>query len=93
MEDHDPQLEILIGKNVVLDTSSPFVYIGKLAEVLKHYVRLEDVDVHDGQESVTSNEIYIIEASKHGIKKNRKQVFVRKDVLISLSCLEDVIEY
>ena len=87
------QLHNLVGKEVILDTASPYIYIGRLVEVDDWFLRLEDVDVHDSQETHTTKEVYIIEASKFGIKKNRQSVLVRADKVVSISPLDAVIQY
>jgi hypothetical protein len=38
-------------------------------------------------------EKYILDARKYGIKKNRTRTLVKRDDVISLSLLEDVIDY
>jgi small nuclear ribonucleoprotein (snRNP)-like protein len=64
-------------KNVVVDTNSNFLYIGKLEEVGDHFLILRDADVHDRRESPSMNEKYIIEAKKFGVRCNRKRVHIR----------------
>ena len=86
-------LSDLIGREVVLDTSGQFAYIGRLEKMDDQFVELKDCDVHDSSECAATKEIYIMDAKKYGIKKNRKSVFVRTDQVISVSRLEDVIEY
>jgi len=93
MAGHEEQLRDLVGKDVILDTASPYIYIGKLLAVDEWFFRLEDVDVHDSQETHATKEVYIIEARKFGIKKNRRSVLVRADKIISISALDAVIEY
>lgn len=83
----------LVGQVVVLDTSSQLVYLGKLKSVDDHFIELEEADVHDSSESPTSKEIYVIESKKYGLKRNRRTVFVRAGLVVSMSRLEDVIEY
>lgn len=78
---------------VVVDTNSNFLYIGKLEDVGEHFVTLGDADVHDCRESPSMNEKYIMEAKKFGVRCNRKLVHIRLEEVISLSLLEDVIEY
>ena len=78
---------------VVVDTNSNFLYIGKLEDVGEHFVTLGDADVHDCRESPSMNERYIMEAKKFGVRCNRKLVHIRLEEVISLSLLEDVIEY
>jgi small nuclear ribonucleoprotein (snRNP)-like protein len=93
MSDRSAEVEKLVGRDVVLDTRGQFVYLGRLKHIDNSFFELEDADVHDGGESATSKEIYIMDARKYGIKKNRRHVFVRADQVVSLSRLEDVIEY
>jgi hypothetical protein len=87
------ELEGFLEKDVVLDTRGPIIYLGRLVKVHDHFYELADADVHDVIEGRTSKELYIMEARKHGVKKNRKRVVVRKIEIISISRLEDVIEY
>lgn len=80
-------------QNVVVDTTSHFVFIGKLLECTDHFLTLGDADVHDRRESPSMNEKYIIDARKYGVRCNRQRVHIRVKEVISLSLLEDVIEY
>lgn len=93
MSDRSAEVAKLVGQDVVLDTRGQFVYIGRLKCMDDQIFELEDADVHDGAEVATSKEVYIMDARKYGIKKNRRRVFVRADQVVSLSRLEDVIEY
>lgn len=83
----------LVGREVVLDTRGPIVYIGRLESADDHFVTLADVDVHDMLDGRTPKEKYILDARKFGVKQNRRRVFVRREEVVSLSLLEDVIEY
>lgn len=83
----------LIGMQVVLDTRSSFVYVGTLKEWGEHFVTLSDVDVHDVSEGRAGKELYILESRRTGIQKNRAEALVRKDVVVSISRLEDVLSY
>ncbi len=87
------ELDGFINKDVVLDTRGAILYLGKLVHVYEHFYELADADVHDVLEGRTAKELYIMEARKHGVKKNRKSVYVRKAEIVSISRLEDVIEY
>lgn len=80
-------------KNVVVDTHSNFLYIGKLEDMGDHFVILRDADVHDCRQSPSMNERYIMEAKKFGVRCNRKRVHIRLQEVVSMSLLEDVIEY
>ncbi len=83
----------LIGQVVVVDTSSPFVYLGTLARVEDHFVVLKNVDAHDRNEGPSTKEQYVMDTRRFGIKPNRREVAVRKTLIVSLSRLDDVIVY
>jgi small nuclear ribonucleoprotein (snRNP)-like protein len=87
------ELEEFVGKVVVVDTSTPILYLGKLESVDNFFLTLVDCDVHDVSEGASTKELYCIEAKKHGVRINRNQVKVRKALIVSISLLEDVIEY
>jgi hypothetical protein len=89
----DDMLAGYVGKDVVLDTGAPLVFLGRLAAADTHFFRLTDVDVHDMAEGHTTKERYVLEARKYGVRKNRAEVLVRRAEVISLSRLEDVVEY
>ena len=95
MDESNHHKEILSyrDKNVVVDTTSHFLFIGKLIEVSDHFITLGDTDVHDSRESPTTKEKYIIDSKKLGVKANRRRVHIRFQEVISISALEDVIEY
>jgi len=82
-----------IGADVVLDTRGDLMYIGKLDAVGDWFVTLVECDVHDLESTRTSKEVYIMEAAKLGVKKNRRSVAVRKSEVVSLSRLDEVIIY
>ena len=83
----------LIGQVVVIDTDSMFVYLGTLDRVEDHFVVLKDVDAHDRRESPSTKEQYIMETKKFGVKPNRKEVKVRKELVVSISKLDDVLGF
>lgn len=86
-------LQKLIGKEVVVDTRSPWVYIGTLAAVQADSLLLHDVDVHDSGETSTPKERYVLDSSTSGIKANRRSVYVNLEYLVSVSLLADVIKF
>lgn len=82
-----------LGKIVVVDTDSRLIYLGTLAELGPDALKMNDVDVHDGAETSTSKERYVMDAKRFGVRPNRKSVSVRFKTVVSVSLLEDVIEY
>lgn len=89
--DFDPIFQKLRGQIVVLDPSSPYIYLGTLVAWDALYLHLEDADVHDLRDTKTTREIYLVEARRLGINTNRKQVMVRIADVVSISALEDVV--
>lgn len=87
------ELSKFVGQDVVLDCRGEIAYLGRLVSVGDWFLELADADVHDMDSSRTSKEIYVMEAAKHGIKKNRYSVHVRKSEVVSISLLPDVIQY
>lgn len=83
----------LLNKVVVLDTRSSYIYFGTLVSADDCFFVLDDADVHDGSEGGSTKEIYSIEARKFGVKQNRRKVYVRASEVISLSLMDDIIEY
>ena len=82
-----------LNQYIVVDTSSDFIFIGKLMEIDEYFVTLVDADVHDRRESPSMNEKYIMDSKTYGVRCNRRRVHIRLDTVISISVLEDVIEY
>ena len=81
------------GQYIIVDTGSHFIYIGKLEDVSDYFLTLRDADVHDRRESPSMNEKYILDSKKYGVRCNRKMVHIRLQEVISISLLDDVIEY
>jgi hypothetical protein len=80
-------------KEIVLDTDSALIYIGKVVDVTRHFVVLADADVHDRRESSSMGEKYLVDCKRFGVRSNRKSVHVRLDRVVSFSLLEHVIDY
>ncbi len=86
-------LSALLGKDVVVDTRSSWMYIGTLAAVQADSLLLHDVDVHDSGETSTPKERYVIDSCATGIKANRRSVYVNLEYVVSVSPLADVIKF
>lgn len=84
-------MDEFIGKTVVVDVESPFVFVGRLQAVLDKSLLLKNADAHDLRDSTTTREQYIREAQLHGVQANRKSVQVRLEKVVSVSLLDDVI--
>ncbi|TFG81110.1 MAG: hypothetical protein E4H23_00140 [Chrysiogenales bacterium] len=86
-------LQTLVGKQVVVDTRSPWIYIGRLESVQADSLLLRDVDVHDSGETSTPKERYVLDSSDSGIKANRRSVYVNLEYVVSVSLLSEVIKF
>lgn len=90
--DSETSLDVLEGLEVVLDLASQYVILGTFrGHDAQHYF-IDNADVHDLRDTTTSRELYVLDAKRHGINANRRQVFVRKEGVVSLSNLADVVE-
>ncbi|TWU06708.1 hypothetical protein CA54_51070 [Symmachiella macrocystis] len=81
----------LMGREIVIDVSSSYVYAGTLVEQDHRYLVLESADVHDLRDTATTRELYVLDTRRHGIRANRQRVLVRRAEIVSLSALEDVL--
>lgn len=86
----DP-LVAMIGDEVVLDTGTPIVYIGKLTDVTDHVFVLDRADMHDCRDGHAQVEHYVTEAKQDGVTANRRKVVVMRSTVISVSRLKDII--
>jgi len=80
----------MVGQEVVLDTGTPIVYIGRLVEVTDHTFVLEQADMHDCRDGHLDKEAYLAEASREGLAVKGRNVVVMRSAVISVSRLADV---
>ena len=83
-------LEPWRGRIVILDTPGPLIYIGTLGDLHADVLFLHEADVHDTRDSGSTKEYYIAQARELGVRPNRATVIVRRDIIASISLLEDV---
>ncbi len=88
--DHPPG-EALVGRQVVVDMRSPWVYIGTLVDWGSEHLLLHDVDAHDLRDSPTTREKYVLDTRLHGVRVNRRRVWIRAEEVVSVSALDDVL--
>ena len=86
-------MDELIGHNVVVDTETPYLYIGNLTAITSQYLVLQDVDVHDRHEADVTRDEYIVETCRLGIRKNRAKTLVMKPKVVSVSKLSDILRF
>ena len=84
-------LEKFKGEPVVLDLAAPWVYLGTLKSWDAVHLVLADADAHDLRDTATTREMYVLEAARHGVAPNRKRALVRRDAVVGVSRLRDVL--
>ena len=84
-------LEPMLNEQVVLDTTTPILYVGTLAEITDQALVLTDADVHDCRDGHANKEVYVAEAYSNGVAVNRRKVVVFRSAVISISRLADVV--
>jgi len=88
-----PELAAMIGKQIVVDTDSSYIYVGLLENAGADYLALSGVDVHDTSGSKSTKDAYAHETKKLGTRANRKLTYVRMARIVSISLLDDVIGF
>ena len=86
-----PSFDHLFGEMVVIDLSSPFVFLGRLVRVEGDYLLLADADAHDLRDTATTREKYVLAARGHGVNANRRWVWVSRREVVGISRLDDVL--
>ncbi len=82
-----------VGEKVIIDTPTPYIYLGTLVRHEGGALVLKEVDVHDSDESESTKEVYIMKAADQGIRVNRKKVMVPEHRVLSISKLDDTVVY
>ena len=87
------RLKDFVGCEVVIDTDSPYIHVGKLVSVDDCFYELEVADVHDTTATTSTRDVYIINVQKYGVKKNRERVLIRTSRVVSISRTDEVTAY
>lgn len=85
-------LDEFLNQRVVIDLSTSFVALGKLTRYDDHFLELKHADFHDLRDTDTTRELYVAESVSTGIKRTRKRVLIRRDQMVAISLLEDVVD-
>ncbi|MDA7980208.1 MAG: hypothetical protein MPJ50_15695 [Pirellulales bacterium] len=81
----------LVGEIIVVDTASPYVYVGRLQSLTSFSIELNEADCHDLRDSLTNREKYVMDCRVHGVSPNRQRTWVRMDEIVGWCRLNDVI--
>ena len=80
-----------VGQDVVVDTSTPYLYIGEFQEATDTVLKLKDVDVQDISDLSSTKEVYLMSSARLGKRINRHSVWVRVAAVVSMSPLGDLL--
>ena len=89
----EEHLQSLIGQTVVVDVAALFIYLGTLRSANAAFLVLSDADVHDLRDSETTRELYLLSTVRDGVRRNRKEVSLRWEQVLSISKLADVVDH
>ena len=85
-------LDEFLEQKVVVDLTTTFVCLGKLSRYDDHFLELKNADLHDLRDTDTTRENYVADSVTTVVKRNRKRVLIRRDQMVSISLLDDVVD-
>ena len=88
----DLLLESFLGQTVVLDFHSTYVCLGTLAAFDADFLELRDADLHDFRDGNSTREVYVFESLHLGIRRNRARLVVRRDEVVAIALMRDILE-
>ena len=80
----------ILNKTMVVDTDSPWIYIGTLRSVGQDGLHLIEADAHWGGDSSSTKEMYIYETRQNGLQVNRQEVSINLARVLSISPLSSI---
>ncbi|GAC1473002.1 MAG: hypothetical protein NVSMB9_20940 [Isosphaeraceae bacterium] len=86
-----PPLSEWMGKNIVVDLRSPYVCLGKLVGYDRDFLEVHDADLHDFRDIPTSREVYVYDSARVGIRRNRARVLVKRDEIVAITLLSEIV--
>jgi hypothetical protein len=82
----------LLGRTVVIDLKSSYVCLGTFNAFDESFFELSDADLHDFRDGTATREVYVYDAARVGIRRNRARVLIRRAEVVAVSALADVAE-
>ena len=83
-------LDSLLGEIVVADFRSSYVCFGTLERISEEFLELKDADLHDFRDSQATREVYVYDAMRLGIRRNRARVLIKRDEVVAIAKLSDI---
>jgi small nuclear ribonucleoprotein (snRNP)-like protein len=85
-------LDEFVNHKIVIDLKSEYVCLGTLKVIDPQFLELKNADLHDLRDTDTTRENYVAASVRTGIKRNRKRLLIRRDEIVAIAKLEDVVE-
>ena len=85
-------LQGLVGAVVVADFRSSYVCFGTLVRFDEEFLDMKDADLHDFRDSQATREVYVYDAMRLGIRRNRARVLIKRDEVVAIAKLSDIAE-
>lgn len=85
-------LNELLNQKIVVDLRSSYVCLGTLIRFDEYFLELKNADFHDLRDTDTTRENYVAASVSTGIKRNRKRLLLRREEIVALSRLDDVVD-
>jgi small nuclear ribonucleoprotein (snRNP)-like protein len=85
-------LDEFLDQKVVVDCRTEYVCLGTLKAYDGSFLELRNADLHDLRDTDTSRENYVAASVATGIKRNRKRLLLRREEVVAIAKLEDVVD-
>jgi small nuclear ribonucleoprotein (snRNP)-like protein len=85
-------LNELLNQKIVVDLRSSYVCLGTLIRFDEYFLELKNADFHDLRDTDTTRENYVAASVSTGINRNRKRLLLRREEIVALSRLDDVVD-
>lgn len=85
-------LDEYVNHKIVIDLKSEYVCLGTLKAHSEAFLELKNADLHDLRDTDTTRENYVAASVRTGIKRNRKRLLVRRDEIVAIARLDEVVE-
>jgi small nuclear ribonucleoprotein (snRNP)-like protein len=80
----------LLGAEVVIDLRSTYVCLGTLHAIDGEFLELINADLHDFRDGSATREIYVYDALRLGIRRNRARMLLRMAEVVAIARLDAV---
>ena len=93
MDQNHPKslLDSYLDQTIVVDFRSTYVCLGILAAFDSDFLDLRDADLHDFRDGKATREVYVYESVHLGVRRNRARVLVRREEVVAIALIRDIL--